>query len=548
MYSAHIDTFARDRLPPPEAWPHFNRAAPDFAFPERLNAAEVLLDGAIGRGFAARPALRGTAVTWTYAELLERANRVAHVLVENFGVVPGNRVLIRSANNPMTVACWMGVAKAGGINVATMPLLRAGELAAIVDRTEAKLALTDRRLAEEMARCRELAPGLERIAEFDGTGAANGELERLMAAKPIDFSNVPTAAEDIALIAFTSGTTGAPKGAMHSHRDVIAITRTFPRAVLKPVPDDVFIGTPSLAFTFGFGTLAIFPLCFGASTVLLETLSPEVLLNAIQDYEATLCFTVPTGYRAMLRAMAGQGGGAERLGSLRLCASAGEALPVATFEAWRRATGHSIVDGIGTTEMLNHFISAPLEAVRPGATGKPLPGYEARIVDEELRPLPPGETGLLAVRGPTGCRYLDDPRQSSYVRDGWNLTGDSFTCDEDGYFWYAARNDDMIVSSGYNIAGPEVEDALLSHPAVAECAVVAAPDADRGSVPKAYVVPADSHPVSEGLVRELQDFVKQRIAPYKYPRRIGFLAELPRTETGKVQRYKLRERAAVEAE
>jgi 2-aminobenzoate-CoA ligase len=369
-----------------------------------------------------------------------------------------------------------------------MPLLRAGELAAIVERTEARLALTDRRLAEEMARCRELAPGLERIAEFDGTGTAKGELEQRMAVKPIDFANVQTAAEDIALIAFTSGTTGTPKGAMHSHCDVIAITRSFPRAVLKPMPDDVFIGTPPLAFTFGFGTLAIFPLRYGASTVLLETPTPEVLLDAIQEFGATLCFTVPTGYRAMLRALGGQGNGVARLANLRLCASAGEALPVATFEAWRQATGHSIVDGIGTTELLHHFISAPLDEVRPGATGKPMPGYEARIVDEEMRPLPPGETGLLAVRGPTGCRYLDDPRQSSYVRDGWNLTGDSFTCDEDGYFWYAARNDDMIVSSGYNIAGPEVEDALLSHPAVTECAVVAAPDVDRGRVDMYFVV------------------------------------------------------------
>ena len=542
-YTAHVDSFARDRMPPVALRPWINREPPQFAYPKILNCAVELLDRTSNPGHADRPALHSLRQTWSYRHLQEQVNRIAHVLTDDLGLVPGNRVLLRSFNNPMAVACWLAVAKAGGIVVATMPLLRAGELETIVNKTEAKLALCDQRLATALQACRGRTPSLEQTCLFDGQ-ELHAELEDLMGEKQSSFEPCATGRDDIVVIVFTSGTTGEPKGAMHSHSDIMAITEAFPRAVLKPTPDDIFIGSPPLAFSYGLGSLMAFPLKFGASAVLLESATPDNLIEAIARFKATICCTVPTGYRAILQKLDPASAKRPALPSLRLCASAGEALPLATFEAWQHLTGLPIVDGIGTTEMLNHFISSPVDAIRPGATGKPLPGYQARIVDDAMNTLPAGEVGRLAVRGPTGCCYLDDPRQADYVVNGWNLTGDAFHQDEDGYFWYAARSDDMIVSSGYNIAGPEVEDALLHHPAVAECAVVAAPDKARGAVAKAYIVLSDGRAGDDGLARELQEFVKGRIAPYKYPRAVTFLSELPKTQTGKVQRHRLRALAA----
>ena len=540
--TAHIDTFARDHLPPPEQWPVFNLDLPRYAYPERLNTATELLDRMVADGFGERAVIHSQDVTWNYRELQAWANRIARVLTEDLGLVSGNRVLLRAANNPMMVACWYAVAKAGGIVVATMPLLRARELATIVDKAQVRLALCDARLSEEMEACANATHVLERICYFDGAGMANSDSEmvRLASDKPDDFVNIDTAADDVVLIAFTSGTTGRPKGTVHFHRDLLAIADCFPREVLHPTPEDVFIGSPPLAFTFGLGGLVTFPMRFGASTVLLETPTPENLLRAIQEFNATICFTAPTAYRAMGRMISDAGPGAVDLSRLRLCVSAGETLPLATFDAWHKATGIRIVDGIGATELLHIFISAPEDAIRPGATGKPLPGYEAMVVDEAMSPLPAGEVGRLAVRGPTGCRYLDDPRQQEYVVQGWNLTGDAYRMDEDGYFWFEARADDMIITAGYNIAGPEVEDALMAHTAVAECAVVGAPDTERGQIVKAFVVATETADPTTDLIKELQEFVKSRIAPYKYPRVIEFVTALPKTETGKIQRYKLR--------
>jgi 2-aminobenzoate-CoA ligase len=441
----------------------------------------------------------------------------------------------------MLVACWLAVLKAGGIAVTTMPLLRAGELATIIDKARITLALCDERLGEELERACAKAQVCERVCTFDGSGRPDGgaELERRMAGASASFENVATAADDVALIAFTSGTTGKPKGTMHFHRDVLAICDCFPRSILKPTAADVFIGSPPIGFTFGLGGSVTFPMRFGASAVLLEAAPPDQLMQAIEHFRASICFTSPTAYRMMLDT-AGSGD----LASLGKCVSAGEFLPAATFEAWRRATGLEIIDGIGATEMLHIFISAAGDAIRPGATGRPIPGYEAMVVDEAMRPLPPGETGRLAVRGPTGCRYLADERQRDYVQGGWNLTGDAYLVDADGYFHYRARTDDMIISGGYNIAGPEVEDALLEHEAVAECAVVGVPDPVRGHIVKAFVVPRQGVPASDRLRNDLQCFVKQRIAAYKYPRALEFVDALPRTETGKVQRFRLRQREA----
>ena len=536
-FTAHLDTFARDNLPPDDQWPAFNLDLPELDYPARMNCATELLDKMVATGHGERPLFYTTSETWSYGDLLAQANRIARVLVEDLSLAPGNRVLIRAANNPMFMACWFAVAKAGGIVVATMPLLRAKELGAIVDKAQIGLALCDERLAEEMEAAVALAPVCERVCYFNGSGApgAGAELEHRMAEKPTDFVNLETAAEDIVLIAFTSGTTGKPKGTMHFHRDVMAICDCFPRSVLKPSAEDIFIGSPPLAFTFGLGGLVTFPMRVGAATVLLEAAPPPKLIESIERFKATICVTAPTAYRAMVDQARHYD-----LTSLRQCVAAGEHLPLPTFEAWRDATGIEIINGIGTTEMLHIFISAAGADIRPGATGKPIPGYEAMVVDEAMNPLPPGEVGRLAVRGPTGCRYLADERQTSYVVDGWNLTGDAYKTDADGYFWFQARTDDMIVSAGYNISGPEVEEALMAHDLVRDCAVVAAPDEERGSIVKAFVILGPGNPGTPALVEALQNFVKQTIAPYKYPRAVVFVDSLPRTETGKVQRFKLR--------
>jgi len=528
--SAHIDPFARDRLPPRDQWPVFLLDRPEFRYPARLNAVTRLLDGAVAEGHADRIAIHGRDASWSYGELLDRVNRIAEVLAEDLGLVAGNRVLLRGPNSPMTAAAWLAVLKVGGIAVATMPLQRAGELAAIVDKAEISHALVDSRLMEPMAEVGQRCTSLRSITAFH-----NGALERAMADKSGRFEAADTSAEDIALIAFTSGTSGKPKGCIHFHRDVLVMADGFSRQILRPGPGDIHAGTPPLAFTFGLGGLLVFPLAARAATVLDEGTGPPGLLAAVERFGVTTIFTSPTGYRAMLPLLE-----THDISSLRKCVSAGEPLVAQTSHAWFEATGMRLIDGIGATEMIHIFISARPEEVRPGATGKPLAGYDARVVDEAMRPCPAGEIGLLAVRGPTGCRYLDDARQRDYVIDGWNVTGDAYLVDEDGYFWFQARADDLILSGGYNIAGPEVEGALLAHEAVAECAVVGIPDAARGQLVKAFVVLAADAEPSDALAAELQAFVKGRIAPYKYPRAIEVVDALPKTETGKIQRFRLR--------
>jgi 2-aminobenzoate-CoA ligase len=505
------------------------------AYPARMNCATELLDRAVQRGWADRTALLAPGIRWTYQELLDKANRIAHVLVDDLGVRPGHRVLLRGPNHPMLVACWFAVLKAGGVVVCTMPLLRTRELAFTADKARISLALSDIRIAAE---CEAAMPD-GRVVHYGAPGQA-GSLEQLMADKPAAFRNVDTAADDTALIAFTSGTTGQGKGTMHFHRDIMAVCDCFPRYVLKPRADDVFIGSPPLAFTFGLGGLVLFPMRVGAAGVLLEQGTPPNLAKGIEEFGATICFTAPTAYRAMCALLP-----SHDISTLRECVSAGETLPRATFEAWEERTGIRIIDGIGSTEMLHIFISASGDDIRPGATGLPVPGYEARVIDEEGRDVPDGEIGRLAVRGPTGCRYLDNlERQRAYVQDGWNITGDSYRRDADGYYWYQARTDDMIISSGYNISGPEVESILLLHPAVQECGVVGAPDTERGQVVRAFVVLRPGFTGDDALTKQLQDFVKAEIAPYKYPRSVIFTDALPRTDTGKLQRFRLRQEPA----
>jgi 2-aminobenzoate-CoA ligase len=531
--TAHVDTFARDNLPPQDQWPTFIFNRPELHYAERLNCAAAFLDRWVEEGRGDESCLISPTETLTYRELQQRVNRICNVLVGRLGFVPGNRVLLRSANNPMMVAAYLAVLKAGGVVVATMPLLRAREIAYPLNKARITIALCDHRLAEDMERAKALASDLQHVVYW-GSGRSDS-LEAMIAAASPDFSAVDMAADDVCLIGFTSGTTGEPKGTMHFHRDMLAICDAYSRNVLRPESSDRFIGSPPLAFTFGLGGIVLFPMRVGASTVLLEKAGPDDLLPAIMQYKATICFTAPTAYRAMLSKLEGYD-----ISSLRKCVSAGEPLPKGTFEAWRDATNIRLMDGIGATEMLHIFIAAREEEIHPGATGKPVPGYEAKVIDEEGHDLPPGSIGRLAVRGPTGCRYLADERQHKYVQDGWNVTGDTYLMDEDGYFWYQARSDDMIISAGYNIAGPEVEAALLTHSAVAECGVVGAPDDGRGTVVKAYVVLRPNHAPSAELTKALQDHVKQEIAPYKYPRVIEFVDALPRTQTGKLQRFELR--------
>ena len=536
-YSAHVDTFARDNLPPRRQWPEFLFELSELKYPARMNCATELLDKPVTRGHGQRVALRSPDGECTYTQLFTQANRLAHVLVREMGVKPGNRVLLRGPNNPMMAACWFAVIKAGGVCVATMPLLRAKELTEIINKAQITHALCDKRLDGELKAALPRCSSLQNVKFWYDD--APDALDTLSLRQPLTFTNVPTAAGDVALIAFTSGTTGKPKGTMHFHRDVIAMCDCFPRSCLKAGKDDIFCGTPPLAFTFGLGGMLCFPLRFGASTVLVEKLTPETLLETLQRFKATVCFTSPIMYRGMSALLANE---AERFdfSSLKKCVSAGEALPDATRQMFRQASGIEIIDGIGSTEMIHIFISHTPERVRRGATGYALPGYRAAVLDEEGRACNPGVVGRLAVKGPTGCRYLADERQADYVQHGWNLTGDAYLVDEDGYFFYQARTDDMIISAGYNIAGPEVEGALLSHPAVAECGVVGAPDAERGTIVKAYVVLKPGKEPNEQMVQAIQDHVKNVIAPYKYPRAVEFVDALPRTETGKLQRFKLR--------
>ncbi|MBC7841171.1 MAG: benzoate-CoA ligase family protein [Gemmatimonadaceae bacterium] len=534
MPSAHVDGFARDNLPPAALQPDFLFTLPSLQFPPQLNCATELLDRHIADGRGDRVCLRSATDSWTYADLHAQANRVANVLVWELGLVPGNRVLLRAPNNPMMVAAWFGVIKAGGIAVATMPLLRAVELQKVIEKARVSIALCDATLATELQTA--IAQSSERVALALFNTPAADSLDARMARVSADFTNVDTAADDTCIIAFTSGTTGQPKGTMHFHRDVMAICACWPPHILRPRPDDVFIGSPPLAFTFGLGGLVLFPMQVGASAVLLEKPSPQNLLDAIVTFGATTLFTAPTTYRAMAAH-----GATLRASSLRQCVSAGEVLPTSTRTLWRDATGIEMIDGIGATEMLHIFISADETHARAGATGTPVPGYVATVLDEDGNPAAIGTVGRLAVKGPTGCRYLADERQRGYVLNGWNLTGDAYVMDADGYFHYQSRTDDMIISSGYNIAAPEVEDALLRHAAVAECGVIGVDDADRGQIVKAYVVLREEFAAGDVLTRELQDFVKATIAPYKYPRAIEFRAQLPRTETGKLQRFRLRE-------
>jgi 2-aminobenzoate-CoA ligase len=532
--SAHLDTFTRDRLPPQEEWPDL--LLDGFDYPEHLNAGVELTDAMVRKGFGDHTALIGNGRRRTYKELTDWSNRIAHVLVEDYGVRSGNRVLIRSANNPAMVACWLAATKAGAVVVNTMPMLRAGELTKIVNKAEIALALCDTRLMEELVTCAKSSAHLRMVVGFDGTANHDAELDRLALDKPVRFDAVRTGRDDVALLGFTSGTTGEPKATMHFHRDLLIAADGYAKEVLRVTPDDVFVGSPPLAFTFGLGGLAIFPLRFGAAATLLENASPANMIEIIQNYRATISFTAPTAYRAMLQAM---DQGAD-LSSLRIAVSAGETLPAPVFDEWLRKTGKPILDGIGATEMLHIFITNRVDDMAPGTTGKPVSGYQARVVDDDMNELPRGTVGHLAVRGPTGCRYLADPRQRTYVRNGWNLTGDSFVQDAADYFHFAARSDDMIISSGYNIAGPEVEAALLSCVDVKECAVIGVADVERGQIVQAHVVLADGVAADDATRQRLQDHVKATIAPYKYPRSVKFLDALPKTETGKVQRFRLR--------
>ncbi len=533
--SAHEDTFARDNLPPADQWPAL--LLEGFDYPERLNVGVELTDRMVVRGFGDHVALIGNGRRRTYKELSDWTNRLAHVLVEDLGVRPGNRVLIRSANNPAMVACWLAATKVGAVVVNTMPMLRAGELTQIVDKAEISHALCDTRLMDDLVACAKDSRFLKSVVGFDGTSNHDAELDRLALEKPVLFDAVNTGRDDVALLGFTSGTTGSPKATMHFHRDLLIIADGYAREVLAVTPDDVFVGSPPLAFTFGLGGLAVFPLRFGAAAALLENASPPNLVEIIQTYRATVCFTAPTAYRTMLAAMEA---GAD-LSSLRAAVSAGETLPAPIYDDWIARTGKPMLDGIGATEMLHIFVTNRFDDHRPACTGRPVSGYEARVIDDAGNEVPPGTVGRLAVRGPTGCRYLADDRQRDYVQDGWNITGDSFTMDADGYLHFAARNDDMILSAGYNIAGPEVEAALLSHPAVAECAVIGAPDETRGNIVQAHVVLKAGHAAGDVMAKALQGHVKATIAPYKYPRSVVFTETLPKTQTGKIQRFRLRQ-------
>lgn len=531
------DNFAHSQLPPKELQPDFLLGDPAYQLPENLNCVYDLLDRHVEEGNGNLAAIRTANVTWTYQDLYEKANQVAHVLVEDLGLKSGNRVLIRAFNNPMYVACWFGILKAGGIVVATMPLLRTKELDTIVECAEISHALCDARLEDELRAVE--SPFLQQISTFEGTGSGPGKLENQMVTKPKTFSNFHSRSDSVSIIGFTSGTTGKPKMTAHYHRDILLICMAFPRYALQPVPSDIFTGSPPLGFTFGLGGLVLFPFYYGASTFLIEKPTPDLLLEAISNHKVSVCFTAPTAWRVLTTKVKEYD-----VSSLRKCVSAGEALPVKVWEDWYAATGLRIIDGIGATEMLHIFISGTEDTYKKGTLGLPVPGYEAKIIDESGEELGPEKPGRLAVRGITGCRYLNrQEKQREYVLDGWNLTGDVFKKDAEGYFSYVSRSDSMIISSGYNIAAIEVESVLITHPSVAECAVVGLPDEERGMLVCACIVLKEPEKASDDLVREIQTWFKSVAAPYKYPREIRFVPSIPKTETGKTQHFKLRTEA-----
>lgn len=530
-YSSHTDRFVIENLPPKEDWPELIFELPELQFPERLNATVTLLDQAVADGDGDRVAIIGSQFQWTYSELQQQVNKLARVLVEDMQLEPGNRVLLRGYNSPWLAAAWLAVWKAGGVAVGTMPLFRTMELKTVVKLAKISHALCQEELFGELELAAQQVSGLQHIGRY-----GLNEFDAMVAQKPITFEAVDTASDDPALIAFTSGTTGVPKGCVHFHRDVYAMCEGFPRYCLEPTRDDVFVGTPPLAFTFGLGGLLCFPLHARASSVLLEKLTPDLMLEAIDAYGVTISITSPTAYRQMSRNAASYS-----LKTLKKSVSAGEALPVSTRTLWREATGIEMHDGVGGTEMIHIYLASSPVTYKEGALGKPLPGYKAMLVDEQMQPVPNGEIGWLAIKGPVGCRYLADERQKKYVRNGWNITGDTYHCDDHGYYYYHARVDDIIVTSGYNVSSPEVEMVLMAHPAVAECGLIGVPDPDRGQILKAYVVLKPNYTASDALTKTLQDFVKNNAAPYKYPRAVSYVQALPRTETGKLQRFKLKE-------
>jgi 2-aminobenzoate-CoA ligase len=534
--SPQRDRFVHDRLPPAAQWPQLRYDLPELRFGERLNLVEELLDKAAAKGFAERPLLRSSRITLTYADVRDRVDRICRVLTEDLGLVPGNRVLLRGGNTIGLALAWLAVVKAGLVAVATMPLLRARELGDIIDKAQPTVALCDIKLLGELELAREERPVLATVVPFNALNEP-GSLAVRSAQKDGDFAPCPTLADDIAMMAFTSGTTGKPKAAVHTHRDVLAACECWPRHVLRATPEDIVVGSPPLAFTFGLGGMLVFPMWAGASVWFPDApYTPETMVRTINEVGATICYTAPTFYRQMAPFAREHG-----VGKLRLCVSAGEGLPDATRQLWKQASGIEMTDGIGATEMFHIFISAAPQDVRRGAIGKAVPGYTAKVVDDDGNEVPRGTIGKLAVIGPTGCKYLDDPRQANYVKDGWNYPGDAFMQDEDGYFFYQARADDMIITSGYNVGGPEVEDALLRHPAVAECGVIGKPDEERGMIVKAFCVLKPGHEGDAAMVKALQEHVKASIAPFKYPREIQFVDSLPRTETGKLQRFRLRQ-------
>lgn len=540
LRSGHVDSFARDNLPPPELWPEIDVEKAGLSYPERLNAVTELVDRHVAEGRGGRTAIIGDHLSWSYAALAQTINRIANVLTRDLGMVAGHRVLLRAANTPMMVAAYLAVIKAGGVVVATMPMLRAGELVYPLRKAKVTLALCDFRLLDELGNAKTQVPELERIVAF---GAPDSELEGLMAQPGYEiFEPADTASDDVCLIGFTSGTTGEPKGTMHFQRDLLVICDTYGAKVLKASPDDRFIGSAPLAFTFGLGGIVLFPFRIGAAAVLPDRTGPIDLVDAIERHKASVIFTAPTAYRAIMGKLDGRD-----ISSLSICVSAGETLPKTVFEAWAASTGIELMDGIGATELLHIFIAAPRGRLKAGSTGVPVPGYEAMIVDEAGDAVPDGTPGRLAVRGPVGCRYLADERQARYVQNGWNITGDTYIRDAEGYFWYQARSDDMIVSAGYNIAGPEVEACLLGHPDVTECGVVGAPCPERGAIVKAYVVLREGATANEAMAKTLQEHVKATIAPYKYPRAIEFVPALPKTASGKLQRFALRQMARGES-
>jgi benzoate-CoA ligase len=512
---------------------------PEIVIPDRFNATAYFVDRIVEEGHGARTAILCGDQAISYQEVLAEVNRAGNALLE-LGVEIENRVALLLLDCPEFAYAFFGAIKIGAVPVPINTLLKPQDYGYLLRDSRARALIVS---AELLSSVESILPTLERMRHVVvvGEAARYASFAQLLQRQAADLEAADTCKDDVAFWLYTSGTTGMSRAAVHLQHDMVYCSRLYADSILNIGPEDRTFSIAKLYFAYGLGNALYCPFAVGASTVFFPGRPmPEAVFTTVKRYRPTLFFGVPTAYAAMLHA-AEQGAEAD-FSSVRLCVSAGEPLPAGLYRRWLDRFGVEILDGIGSTEVLHIFLSNRPGSVRPGSSGLPVPGYEAQIVDDDGATVGPGEIGNLMVRGDSTCAYYWNKHDASrrQIAGEWIRTGDKYHTDEDGYFWYDGRSDDMLKAGGIWVSPTEVEGVIVEHPAVLECAVVGAEDEERLVKPKAYVVLKDGAQAADGLVLEIQELVKGRLAPYKYPRWIEFVDDLPKTATGKIQRYKLR--------